>query len=413
MTRIVIAGSFDTKREPLGLLIEEVRRLGHEPVTIDTSVFPNAGTYDYPAAEVATAGGAVHADLPDFGRAVAVHVMAEGAANIVKQLCADGSMGTFVCMGGSNAATVFSKVTDVIPLGIPKLLMSTVVSGNTRPMINATDAVMLYPIVDIEGHGVVVKAMALRLAAFAVAGLTSTKLDLAAGAANRVGLTMFGVTTPCVSRCRTLLDEEGYEPFVVHANGTGGIALERLIADGLVSAVLDVSTTELADELFGGMFAAGPERMTTAARMGIPQVISTGAMDMINFGPLDTVPDSFRARNLIIHNHLVTLARTTPVENRMMGRTMADRLGDCSAPTVIVVPMRGVSEQDKEGKPFYDLECMEAFLAGLKSHLSPTVRVIEADLHINDPEFADLLVEQLLAVRHVHEAALELSGKGE
>ncbi|MDI2097385.1 Tm-1-like ATP-binding domain-containing protein [Ruicaihuangia caeni] len=400
MASILVVGAFDAKREPLELLLDEIRRLGGTPVAIDTSVFAHgAPELDYDAATVASEAGYDHASLAGVGRAVAVHSMGEGAAALAERLVRTGSVGAVVCIGGSNAATVFSMLTRVVPIGIPKFLMSTVVAGNTRPMMNATDVVMLYPIVDIEGSGAVVQSMASRLASMAVAAADSNQIDLRANASSRVGLTMFGVTTPCVSAARRLVEAEGLDAFVVHANGAGGQSLERFIADSLVSTVLDISTTELADELFGGMFPAGPERLRTAAKAGVPQVVSAGAIDMINFGPLDTVPDVYRGRKLLPHNDLVTLVRTTPAENLLLGKTMGERLAPATAPTVVVVPLKGVSELDKEGGEFFDPNATAAFLTGLSKTLPRSIKVIEIDAHINDPAFAETLVAHTLEVR--------------
>lgn len=399
MKSVVVVGSFDTKSEALAFLLEQIQALGGATVSIDTSVFPSSATVDYSADRVSEQAGTAHDQLPALGRAVAVHVMAEGAARIVARLAESRELGALVCMGGSNAATVFSRLAQVVPTGIPKLLMSTVVAGDTRPMIEGTDSIMLYPIVDIEGRNTVLDAMVMRLAATAVSMASMPPLRMASQGPDRVGVTMFGVTTRAVSRCRQQLESQGLEVLTFHANGMGGKSLERFIEEGLVTSVLDLTTTELADELFGGMFSAGPSRLTAAARKGVPQVISIGAIDMINFGPLHTVPERFRHRKLLPHNDIVTLVRTTPAENQIIGQTMAERLGHCVAPTTVVVPMRGTSEVDKPGGPFFDVDATSAFLTGLKSRLDPSVHVREVDLHVNDPEFADLLVQLLTESR--------------
>ena len=399
MRRIVVAGAFDTKSEPLGRLVEALEALGHRPITVDTGVFAGDRACDYPTRQVAEAAGRKSEELPPLGRAAAVNVMAEGARRIVAELCARDELGTLVCMGGSNAGTVFAKLTDVVPIGVPKILMATVAAGETRPLVNASDVILLYPIVDIEGDNGILRGMIARLAAVAVAAMEAGGLAGAGEPSRSVALTMFGVTTACVSQCRTLLAEHGLESFVFHANGSGGKSVERFVAQSLVSSVIDVTITELADELFGGALPAGPERLRTAARRGLPQVIAPGAIDMINFGPLETVPPAFHGRKHLAHNDLVTLIRTTPEENRRLGACTAERLGTPAAPTVVVVPRRGVSALDKEGGPFFDPECTTAFVDGLRSDLSPAVEVIELDLHINDPEFAAALVSHALAGR--------------
>lgn len=395
---ILVVGSFDTKSEPLTRLVGAIESLGARVTEIDTSVFPNNATVAHDAAEVADAGGTAHADLPALGRAIAVHVMAEGAARITSRMLEQGRVDALICMGGSNAATVFARLAQCIPTGIPKFLMSTVVAGDTRPMIEASDAVMLYPIVDIEGSNSVLDAMIDRLAALAVSAGSLVRPTFSNGAKS-VCVSMFGVTTKAVSTARADLEDAGYEVLAFHANGTGGKSLERFVEEGLSSLVLDLTTTELADELFGGMFSAGPRRLTSAARRGIPQVLSTGAIDMINFGPLHTVPEKFRHRKLLPHNDIVTLVRTTPAENQLIGRTMAERLGHCTAPTKILVPLKGVSELDIPGGAFFDPDATRAFIKGLRTSLDPSVDVEEVDLHINDPEFAHYAVKTLLSMR--------------
>lgn len=394
---ILVVGSFDTKQEPLARLISGIVSLGGVVTAIDTSVYPSDAPVAHSASSVAEAGGTSHSDLPGLGRAVAVHVMAEGAARLTTRMLESDTVDAVVCMGGSNAATVFARLAQVVPTGIPKLLMSTVVAGDTRPMIEASDAIMLYPIVDIEGSNVVLNAMIDRLAALSVSAGSLVRPTLTEGRKS-VCISMFGVTTKAVTAARAHLGAAGYEVFAFHANGTGGKSLERFVDEGLATLVLDLTTTELADELFGGMFPAGPRRLTSAARRGIPQVLSTGAIDMINFGPLHTVPEKFRHRKLLPHNDIVTLVRTTPAENQLIGRTMAERLGHCTAPTRILVPLKGASELDTPGGPFFDPDATRAFLKGLRAYLDPSVEVEEIDLHINDPEFANHAVQTLLAM---------------
>jgi uncharacterized protein (UPF0261 family) len=209
---------------------------------------------------------------------------------------------------------------------------------------------------------------------------------------------MFGVTTPCVTKVRERLEHAGYDVLVFHATGTGGRAMEGLIDDGYVAGVVDVTTTEWCDEVVGGVLSAGPERLSAAGRKGIPQVVSVGALDMVNFGALDTVPQRFRQRNLYRHNPAVTLMRTTADECTTIGRRIAEQLNRSAGPTVLVLPMRGVSAIDSEGQPFQDAEADHALFAALRAHVAPRVRIIEVDAHINDPAFADVLSTQMLAL---------------
>lgn len=399
MGRIVLVGSFDTKSEPLGLLIEELSAAGQLPITIDTGVFGGEHGCDYSAAVVAEAGGGEIATLAGLGRAAAVNVMAEGAGRILQEIGGKGAVDALVCMGGSNAATVFSKLTGALPIGVPKILMASVVAGETRPLVNASDVILLYPIVDIEGNNSLLRGMISRLASVAAAATRSKQLMRGEDAVHSIGLTMFGVTTACVSKCRSLLAPHGIESFVFHANGSGGKSLERFVAQSLVSSLIDVTITELADALFGGLLPAGPDRLRTAAKCGMAQVIAPGAIDMINFGPMGSVPERFRGRKLLAHNDLVTLVRTTPQENAEMGRSVAERLGDTSAPTVILIPRQGFSALDRKDGPFFDPQATDAFTEALRSSASPSVRVMEMDCHINDQEFAEALVTQSLEGR--------------
>jgi len=396
MGQIVIAGSFDTKAEPFGNLVKALESLGASTITIDTGVFGGDYGCSYSAQTVAEAAGQQLEALPSLGRADAVNHMADGAAEILKKVVHQGDADALICMGGSNAATIFSQLVPVIPIGIPKILLATVVAGNTRPLVAASDVIMLYPIVDIEGDNSVLRGMIARLAHVAVGAVQSGKLQQPGEADKSVALSMFGVTTACVSKCRKLLAAQNFESFVFHGNGSGGKSLESFVAQGLVSLVLDITISELADELFGGLWGVGPERVSTASQCGVPQVIAPGAIDMINFGSLSTLPEALQHRMLNKHNELTTLVRTTPEENFQLGEVVADRLGTPTASTSILIPTQGFSALDAEGKPFYDPEANQAFGEGLRSKLSESISLIELDLHINDAEFAEALVQEAL-----------------
>jgi len=405
MRRIVIAGAFDTKSLPLKRLIDELAEKGSPALTIDTGVYGSDFPADYPAGIVAASAGYELEDLRTRGRAKAVEAMADGAAKIAKELGDDGRLGAIVCMGGSNAGVVFAKIVSQLPIGVPKILMATVVAGDTRPLVAANDVILLYPIVDIEGDNSILRGMISRLARTAIAACDFPDL-LAKGDVRRsVALSMFGVTTPCVSMCREYLGEAGLESFVFHANGTGGRSLESFVAQGMVSSVIDVTITELADELCGGFLPAGPNRLANAARIGIPQVIAPGAIDMINFGPMSSVPERFRDRKLLAHNEHVTLVRTTPEENYSIGTLAAQRLGNPLAPTEMVVPLRGVSMLDMEGKPFYDPSSVKSFVEGFRAGSEGRVALVELDLHINDRQFARELVTRAVRGRSAIMAA--------
>lgn len=403
MSRITVAGAFDAKAEPFRLLTERLRSLGEPPITIDVGVFSGDGPgCDFPAAAVAEAAGRSLSEVREAGRAEAVSVMAEGAARIFGGLVEEKRAGGLACMGGSNAAVTFTRLAARAPIGMPKILMATVVAGETRPLAAAGDVILLYPVVDIEGGNYLLTEMIDRLAGVAAAAVRAAREREGNGgrreerSGRTAGMTMYGVTNRCVSLCRGLLAERGWESLVFHANGTGGRSLETFAAGGLVGAVLDVTTSELADELCGGWWPAGPDRLTAAARNGVPLAVAPGAMDMINFGPLDTVPARLRGRLLHRHNDLVTLVRTTPGENFRLGAEAARRLGDPAAPASILVPTGGFSDLDVAGGPFHDLEATAAFTEGVRSAKTPAVSLREVDCHINDPDFARAMVEAAL-----------------
>jgi uncharacterized protein (UPF0261 family) len=284
-----------------------------------------------------------------------------------------------------------------LPVGVPKLLVSTMASGDTRPYVGETDVTMTYSVVDISGVNQI-SARILANAAGAIAGMVNARMPPLPAARPLVGATMFGVTTPCVTRARERLEELGYEVLVFHATGTGGRALEALIAGGFVTAVLDVTTTELADELVGGVLSAGPDRLAAAGRAGIPQVVSLGALDMVNFGPLESVPERFRDRNLYVHNPTVTLMRTTPDECAELGRRVARALNAATGPAALFVPLRGVSAIAVAGGPFHDPAADEALVAALRETLDPRVEVHWLELDVNDERFALAMADRLHAL---------------
>ncbi|MCA1686486.1 MAG: Tm-1-like ATP-binding domain-containing protein, partial [Planctomycetia bacterium] len=287
------------------------------------------------------------------------------------------------------------------PFGLPKVMVSTLASGQTRPFVGGSDILMLYSVADLAGLNRLTRTV-LTNAAMAMAGMVRPRRPMAQTGDDRplVAATMFGVTTPCVDRARRGLEAAGLEVVVFHATGVGGRSMEGLVRDGRVAGLLDLTTTELADELVGGILSAGPNRLEAAVRAGTPQVVSVGALDMVNFGPIETVPDRFSNRQLHAHNPSVTLMRTTPEENATLGAWVARVLCGATAPAVVMVPLRGVSALDVHGGPFHDpdADCalFEALARGLHGH--PFVRVDVRDEHINDPSFADAAVQHLLGL---------------
>ncbi len=405
---VYLIATLDTKGREAALLRELLlaagAQAGLQVRVIDVGcVGPPAFAPDVPREEVFAAAGVALAEVvARRDRGEAVTTAAQGAAALVRQLHAAGQVAGVVAIGGSAGTTIGTAAMRALPLGVPKLMVSTLASGQVRHYVGDKDILMLNSIVDLAGVNRVTRSV-LSTAARAMAGLvtlgaTSRITNAAANESSDkplVAATMFGVTTPCVERAREVLERAGYEVLVFHATGSGGQAMESLVADGLLSGVLDITTTELADELVGGVLSAGPERLTAAARLGVPQVVSVGALDMVNFHARSTVPDKFAARSFYQHNAAVTLMRTTPAENRELGRELGRKVSASRGPAAIVLPARGVSAIDRDGAPFDDPVARRELFAGVRE-TSGSIEVIELDRHINDAEFAEAAAGKLL-----------------
>jgi len=398
MAVVAIVGTLDTKGSEVAFLRDALRSLGLESLVVDCSTGGEAAFQpDVPAEEVARLGGASLEELRrgrDRGHGVAA--MAAGAAALAAALAAEGRIQGIVGLGGSAGTTIAGQAMRILPLGFPRLIVSTLASGDTRPYIGSADIAMLYSVVDLAGINSF-SARVLSNAAGAIAGMVNAPPP-PPGLADRrrIGATMFGVTTPCVTRAREILEAAGYEVLVFHATGAGGRALEALAAGGALAGVLDITTTELADELVGGVLSAGPDRLEAAGKKGIPQVVCPGAIDMVNFGPPGTVPEKFRERLLYQHNSSVTLMRTTPAECADLGKLTARKLNLAAGPTTVLLPLRGVSAYDAPGHPFHSPEANAAYRKALKWHLAPRVRIVEVDRNINDPAVAEAAANALL-----------------
>jgi uncharacterized protein (UPF0261 family) len=394
---VVLLGTLDTKGVEYAFLRDRLRERGAEVLVVDAGVHEPVGLEpDISRHEVARAGGADVDELAAGGdRGAAVTAMAAGAEQVVLRLHAEGKLAGILALGGSGGSSIATRAMRALPVGVPKLMVSTVASGDTRAYVGAVDVTMMYSVVDISGVNRV-SARIMANAAGAMAGMVEATVP-ELEAKPLVGATMFGVTTPCVTRARERLEELGYEVLVFHATGAGGESLEALARGGFLAGVLDTTTTELADELVGGVFPAGPGRLEAAGAAGVPQVVSLGALDMVNFGPRDTVPPQFEGRNLYVHNPTVTLMRTTPDECAELGRTIGRRLSGAKGPTVLFVPLKGVSMIAVEGQPFYDADADAALFAALRETLADSVEVHEIDTDINDPEFAVAMADRLHA----------------
>ena len=404
---VVLIGTLDTKGVEYQFVRDLLHGRGLATLIIDAGVLgPPHFAPDVPRERLfAAAGTSLAAVLRAGDRGQAVTAAARGAAKLAVELHRQGQVDAVLGLGGSAGTTIATAAMRALPFGVPKVMVSTLASGQVRPYVGVRDILMLHSVVDVSGLNRVSRTV-LTNAAGAVAGMV--QMGQVAVAADRplVAATMFGVTTPCVNAAREQLETAGYEVLVFHSTGIGGQTMESFIGDGLIAGVLDITTTELADELVGGILSAGTDRLTAAGLRGVPQVISLGALDMVNFGPPDTVPERFRDRKLYQHNPNVTLMRTTPAENDRLGKEIAEKASAARGPTAVLVPRRGVSAIDAEGQPFWWPEADQALFQSLRNWVGPQVRLVELDLHVNDPAFARAAVETLLGMmqtpKHVY-----------
>jgi uncharacterized protein (UPF0261 family) len=396
MPTVVLLGTLDTKGREYMFLCDRVREHGVEVLLVDAGILgePHA-TPDIGRDEVAAAAGVDVASLVAANdRGAAIDAMARGAAKLVLRLHAEGRLDGILGLGGSGNSTIIAQAMRALPVGVPKLLVSTLASGDTRPYMGSVDITMMYSVVDIAGINRI-SARIMTNAAAMIAGAAKAGVPDLGAEKRLIGASMFGVTTPCVTAARERLEELGYEVLVFHATGTGGESMEALARAGYLAGVLDATTTELADELVGGVLSAGPHRLQAAGAVGVPQVVSLGALDMVNFGPRESVPVRFADRNLYVHNATVTLMRTTPDESLELGREIGRKLTAAAGPTVLFVPLRGVSAIAVPGQVFHDADADAALLRGLDETLSATVERHDLDTDINDPAFAIAMADRL------------------
>lgn len=395
---VCIVGTMDTKGLEFAFIKAQIEASGVSTCVVNTGIMgePQLAP-DVSADEVARRAGSSLQALRDEGdRGNSVAVMAQGASAIVAEKQAAGEIDGIISLGGSAGTTIGTTAMQAVPVGVPKIMVSTLASGDTSPYVQSKDICMMYSVVDIAGINRLSRQI-LANAAGAIVGMVNAEAPAAMEADKPlIAATMFGVTTPCVTKAREILEAAGYEVLVFHATGTGGQAMEDLVRGGFLAGVLDVTTTELADELVGGILSAGADRLEAAGHAALPQVIAPGALDMVNFGPPDTVPEKFRNRLFYQHNPTVTLMRTTTEEMAELGRIMARKLSEARGTTTVIIPTQGVSAIDKTGQPFDSPEARAAWCENLKANIGGNVTVIEMDAHINDDAFATKLAETLL-----------------
>lgn len=393
---IAIVGALDTKGPEFAFLKAEIEKRGCRTLVIDTGVLaPPAFEPDVPRERVAQAGGTPLGELlakRDRGEAMAV--MTRGVAEVARELHAAGRIDGIVSMGGGGGTVIGTSAMRALPVGFPKLMVSTLASGDTSAYVGTTDITMMHSVVDVAGVNRISRRIYAN-AAGAICGMVTTESE-AGEEKPLVAASMFGNTTQAVDHARAIIEAQGYEVLVFHATGTGGRTMEALIADGYISGVLDITTTEWADEVCGGVLSAGPHRLEAAARAGIPQVVAPGCIDMCNFWARSSVPEKYQDRLFYEWNPNVTLMRTTPEENRRMGEIFAEKLNAATGPVAVLVPLRGFSQIDLEGKPFYWPETIQAFTEALKAGLRADIPVVEMDCDVNAPEFSSKAAETLL-----------------
>ena len=394
-------GTFDSKAAEYAFLRERLLAGGVKVVSVDIGVMESQPPFpvDVSATDVAARGGKELADLRAAGdRGDAMKWMSHGAAKLVAELHGRDEFDAIIGMGGSGGTSVISNAMRALPLGIPKVCVSTVASSDTSPYVGSKDVVLIPSIADVAGLNRISRRVIAQAAA-AVCGMANTELGESSDDRPVIVASMFGNTTECLNLCRDRLDAKGYEVLIFHAVGSGGCTLETLVEDGLADACLDITTTEWADELCGGIFAAGDDRLSAAGRKGIPHLIAPGCIDMVNFGPMDTVPTRYRDAGRLFYewNPSVTLMRTNVEENRRLGKIFADKANAATGPIGFLLPMRGVSILDGDGERFCDREADAAMFETLKSNLRPDIPVVELDANINDPVFAETAVDTMLS----------------
>jgi uncharacterized protein (UPF0261 family) len=395
---VYVFATLDTKGREAAFVRDELRAQGVETKLVDCGCLGEpVVAADVPREEVFRAAGTtLAAERARGDRGEAVTKAAAGAAALAARWHARGELAGVLGLGGSAGTTIATAAMRALPIGVPKLVVSTLASGQVAHFVGASDMLMMNSVVDVAGINRISRAVLSR-AAQAMAGMARGRIPPAEGGDRPiVAASMFGVTTPCVERARAILEEAGCEVLVFHATGSGGRTLERLARDGLLAGVLDLTTTELADELVGGVLSAGPDRLTAAGERGIPQVVSVGALDMVNFHGIETVPERFRGRKLHRHNANVTLMRTTADECARLGEEIGRKLSAAKGPVTVLLPSRGVSALDREGQPFDDPEARAALHAGIR-RTAKGPKVLELDAHLNDDAFAEAAAREMLA----------------
>lgn len=397
---IIMMGCFDTKAEVFAYLYQELIRLGRNVITVNTGILGTTDLFpvQYENHEVMALAGHDLAEIAaGQNRNHAIEQITKGARILLENLSAGpGGIAGVIGMGGGGGSYIVLKAMQGVPFGIPKLCISTLASKDVTHLTGIRDIMLVPSIVDVAGLNSIISTL-VRQAALAIDGM-ATEYAVRQDTRKRIAVSMFGNTTRCVDACTALLNEKGYEVFPFHANGSGGKAMEELIRGGYFDAVLDITTTELADDLCGGICSAGPERLTAAGAAGIPQVVVPGCLDMVNFGVPESVPMRYHDRLFYNWSPDVTLMRTNFTENMELGNRLSDKVLQSTGPVSVLFPMNGLSEIDKAGSSFYNERSNKKLLDTIVEKLSGKIPVTVLPLHINDPAFAEALVEKLIGL---------------
>jgi len=396
MATIAILGTMDTKGEEHAFVAEQIKARGHQVLVIDTGTLePPTCKPDITREEVASAAGADLAALvAQRDRGQAVKAMSEGAPRVLAELAEDHRIQGVISLGGGGGTAIGTAAMRALPLGFPKVMVSTLASGNTAQYVGVKDIVMFPSIVDVAGINRISRQILTR-AAGAICGMVEAQPAISEDKPLIVA-SMFGNTTDCVQAAKKILEGEGYEVLVFHATGMGGRTMESVIESGMVSGVLDITTTEWADEVVGGILGAGPHRLEAAAHRGVPAIVTPGCLDMVNFGAPDTVSARFKGRTFYEHNPQVTLMRTTPEECAEIGRILAEKVNLSTGPVTVLIPLQAISVISAPGQPFHDPAADQALFGALKLHLRKDIEVVEKDCGINDAVFAEACTQALL-----------------
>ncbi len=397
MKTVAILGTFDSKGNEFLYVKELFESLGLKTFTIHCGVFDPLFKPDVSNEEVLKSSGFSLFEITEKkDRAFATEALSKGIEKLLPKLYEDGNFQGVISFGGSGGTSIATSGMKALPIGVPKIMVSTIASGNTTQYVGTSDIIMFPSIVDVAGINLISEKV-FSNAVFAMCGMLSFESKKETPKKPLIAATMFGVTTPCIDYARKYLENKGYEVIVFHATGIGGKTMESLIESGFFEGVLDITTTEWCDELFGGVLSAGPNRLEAAGKYGVPQVVSLGALDMVNFGPMDTVPKEFLNRNLYKHNLAVTLMRTTVEENAKLGEIIAKQLNKAKGKTSLMIPLKGVSMIDDVGLAFYGPKEDEALFNAIRQNIDlKLVKVYELDKHINDEEFAKEACDRLI-----------------